>query len=703
VPTKAFFTELRRRKVLQVAAIYGAVAWGVTEVVVTVVEQLFLPQWVATLAVIGFVVGFPVAMFLAWTFDITSEGIRRTSVASRRGAASIGLSMALLFAGTAGLFFLIKPGLDSRAPPDNVTTASPNSVAVMPFDYSGSNPDDSYLGPGLSDELRDQLGRVAGLRIAARSSSIAAVQQGADAKATAQKLGVAHLLEGNMRRRGNMLRVSVQLIDGSNGLVVWNDTFDRDRRELLNVQQDIAAAVVRTVLPGSGQPIAEPATQDATANELMLLARHYEQQVREREDVDIETLQRAVQYYRKAAEADPESALAQSRLAGALLYLGDIDGAEAHASAALLLNPNLAEVQYSFGMVLFARGSPNMGEPLARAVELNPNLPDALADYAHWYWFNVGTDGVRDLYQRALDLDPLNVARYAALGSFLAMYDRPDEARALAKRMQKTFDGPTAYRAIAHIHDLIGDVDLAIAWTIKACDTEPDNRLHVERLAEYYTDIGDYETAIALDPDVGVGLLFKMRRFDEMIEKAELRMIDFPEDVQMRVLLAFAYNAKGRFEDAIRIITTSGVLNSYSHTRRNTEESDAFTVLLNAAYGSGEIDRARELAEWRLATHYESDSSYWWIALGRACTQAILGNDDEVHRLFQHSLESNLLAWEPMLKDQQCFKRFADDPAYLAVVKHFDDRRAMLRERLPATLAQYGVRLPVVNRPRKSV
>ena len=477
------------------------------------------------------------------------------------------------------------------------------------------------------------------------------------------------------------------------GLVIWNDTFDRDRRELLNVQQDIAAAVVRTVLPGSSQPIAEPATQNVTANELMLLARHYEQQVRERQDVDIETLQRAVHYYRKATEADPESALAQSRLAGALLYLGDIDGAEAHASTALLLNPNLAEVQYTFGKILFARGSPNMGEPLARAVELNPNLPDAIADYAFWYWFNVGTEGVAELYQRALDLDPLNVARYAALGTFLALYDRPDEARALAEQMQITFDGATAYRAIAQLYDLIGDVDHAIAWTIKARDAEPDNPLHVEKLAEYYTDIGDYETASALDPDIGVGLLFKMRRYDEMIDKAELRMIDYPEDIQMRVYLAFAYSATGQFDAAIRMITTSGVLDSYSHTRRNTEESDGFAVLLDAAYGSGEIDRARELAEWSLATHYESDSSYWWIALGHACKHAILGNDDEVDRLFQRALDSNLLAWEPMLKDQQCFKRFADDPAYLAVVKHFDDRRAMLRERLPATLAQYGVSL----------
>jgi tetratricopeptide (TPR) repeat protein len=334
-----------------------------------------------------------------------------------------------------------------------------------------------------------------------------------------------------------------------------------------------------------------------------------------------------------------------------------------------------------------------MGEPLARAVELNPNLPDAIADYAFWRWFNVGTEGVAELYRRALDLDPLNVARYAALGHFLAHIDRIDEVRALVEQMQETFDGATAYRAIEKLYDLLGDVDHAIAWTIKARDAEPDNPLHVERLAELYADIGEYNTVSDLDPDIGVGLLFKMRRYEEMIDKAELRMIDYPEDIQMRVYLGFAYNATGQFENAIRIITTSGLLNSYSHSRRNTEETDGFFVLLNAAYGSGEVGHARELAEWLRNTHYDANSADWWVALGRACTHAILGKDGEVHRLLRRALESDHLAWEPMLKDQQCFKRFADDPDYLALVRHFDERRALLRERLPATLAQYGVSL----------
>ena len=150
---QSFFAELMKRKVVQVAAIYGAVAWGLTEGIVTIVQQLFLPQWVSTLSVIGFVVGFPIAMFLAWTFDLTPEGIRRTDVSSRRGTASIALSMLLLVAGTGGLFLLIQPAIDATD-----TDILPNSVAVMPFDdlATGGKPDTrSIVFPPAMKALKD--------------------------------------------------------------------------------------------------------------------------------------------------------------------------------------------------------------------------------------------------------------------------------------------------------------------------------------------------------------------------------------------------------------------------------------------------------------------------------------------------------------------------------------------------------------------
>ena len=424
MPEQSFFAELRKRKVVQVAAIYGAVSWGVTEVVVTVTEQLFLPQWISTLAVIGFVVGFPVAMFLSWTFDITSDGIERTAVSSRRGKASIALSMLLLVAGTAGLFLLIKPAMQHRGPDFDIPILS-NSVAVLPFDNASRNPDDTYLSAGLSDELRDQLGRVSGLRIAARSSSIAIRELGGDAMSSSEKLGVAHLVEGSLRRQGNVLRVSVQLVDGASGLAIWTESFDRGPAEFLSLQQEIMENIVRQLLPDSTEALPAPATRSATANEALLLGRYYEQQVRATQEVDIQLLLKAIDHYRDAVDLDPESALAHSRLAGALLYLGDIDAAEAPIFRALSLNPNLSEVQHTLGLYYFARGRPEAYTAFERAVALDPDNADALEYYAFVRWIQGIDDGVADLYRRAWKSIAIHCRAMAVSARFLAMRARP--------------------------------------------------------------------------------------------------------------------------------------------------------------------------------------------------------------------------------------------------------------------------------------
>ena len=373
----SFFDELRKRKVLQAAAIYFAVAWGVVEVVVTIVDQLFLPQWVSTLAVIVFVIGFPIAMFLSWTFDLTASGFQRTTIDSRRGKASLVGAMILLFVGTAGLFFLIRPDLQME---EQVRSAGvlANSIAVMPFDNAGRSDDDSYLSEGLSDNLRDQFAQIPDMRVAARSSSIVAREQGLDAVTIAERLGVANVVEGSIRRDGNRLRISVQLIEGATGLSIESWTIERGPRELLLVQNEIVEEVAALVMPGATLADARPMTRDADANELMLLARHYEMQIRDREDVDVDTLAKAIDLYRQATEADPESALAFSRLAGTLLYLGDMEQAEAPIFKAMSLDPDLSEVQHTMGLYYWARCRTEALEAFQREVELNHNNADAL-------------------------------------------------------------------------------------------------------------------------------------------------------------------------------------------------------------------------------------------------------------------------------------------------------------------------------------
>ncbi len=692
MPEQSFFAELRKRKVVQVAAIYGAVSWGVTEVVVTVTEQLFLPQWISTLAVIGFVVGFPVAMFLSWTFDITSDGIERSAVSSRRGKASIALSMLLLVTGTAGLFFLIKPAMQHSGPDSDIPILS-NSVAVLPFDNASRNPDDTYLSAGLSDELRDQLGRVSGLRIAARSSSIAIRELGGDAMSSSEKLGVAYLVEGSLRRQGNVLRVSVQLVDGASGLAMWTESFDRGPAELLSLQQEIMENVVRELLPESAQALPVPATRSATANEALLLGRYYEQQVRSRQVRDNENLLKAIDHYRDAVEMDPESALAHSRLAGALLYLGDIDSAEAPIFRALSLNPNLSEVQHTLGLYYFARGLPEAYTAFERAVALDPDNADALEYFGFVRWIQGIDDGVADLYRRALEIDRQSLSRYGSLGQILGKEGKTDEVMILVRRVEERFDGADAYRLISLLLELTGKVDQAIAWGIRARDLEPGNNDHVEWLAELYAEIGDFQTARELVPMPAIGLLFRMRRYDELIETAEFLMIEEPDDVQVRYLLAFAYNTVGQYESAVRVLGSTGLPESVMTFPRSGAEWEGYFTLMNATFGFGEFEAAQGLASWYIddPTHHENPD--WWIETHKACCLAVLGRDAEALNKLEQTLRSPRLAPVYALEDSLCFKKYADEPRYQAVVEHFRVRRAELRARLPATLAEFGVSL----------
>jgi TolB-like protein/Flp pilus assembly protein TadD len=702
MPGQSFFKELQRRKVLQAAAIYGAVAWGVTEMVVTVTEQLFLPQWLSTLAVIGFVVGFPVAMFLSWTFDITSEGIHRTAVSSRRGKASIALSMLLLVAGTAGLFMLIKPALDASGPRDRPVDIAANSIAILPFENAGADANDAYLSEGLSDELRDQLSRVPELRIAARSSSVAAVERGMDAKAASQNLSVIYLVEGRIRRTGNRLQVSVQLIEGNTGYTVWSEAYSRGTSEILNVQQAIAEQIVQRVLPEGTQVVTSPATRNADANELMLLANYYERQVRSRQVIDEEKLLEAIRLYRQATEADPTSAIAHSRLAGALIFLGEHDEAEPYIFQALSLDPNLSEVQNTLGEYYWAKGLPEARTAWQRAVELDPYNADALANYAYLVSISLqnaqagtGTAVAAELYRRALEADPLSLERHAALGEFLGQFSFPNEVPPVIEKIQAIFDDTESFRVVARLYELTGEVDRAIGWTIKARDREPANPDHVAKLADLYALIGAAETALSLEPEPNLAVLSHLRMYDEFIDTAEFMMIDQPHNIEIRYALAFAYVATGAFEQAIYVLRSTGLPDTVIKDQaRSVRDIEALTTLTNALIGSG-IPEAVELGQSLAdsANNIQSWGDIGWAALYDSCNLALVGRHEEALALLPRIKESPMLRRPAIIRDMYCFKQYQEEAVYLDVLQDQEARRGALRERLPRTLAELGVSL----------
>jgi tetratricopeptide (TPR) repeat protein len=240
---------------------------------------------------------------------------------------------------------------------------------------------------------------------------------------------------------------------------------------------------------------------------------------------------------------------------------------------------------------------------------------------------------------------------------------------------------------------LTGDLDQAIAWAIRARDLEPGNTDHVEWLAELYAEIGDLDTSRSLAPDPGIGTLFKMRRYDELIDVAEELVIDEPDDVIVRYLLAFAYNATGQYESAVWILSSTGLPGTVMEMPRMGADWDGFFALVNASMGAGEAEVAKGLAEWFVNDDSHHQNPDWYVDTHMACLLAILDRDDEALKKLEFVRQSPRLAWASVLKDSLCFQRLADAPEYRLTVQSFDARRAALRERLPSTLARFGVKL----------
>ena len=686
---ESFLDELKKRRVIRAAAIYVAVAWGVTEIIVTVVDKVFLPPWVATLAVLIFMLGFPVAMFLAWAFDITADGLQRTAVSSRKGKATIAGAMALLVLSTVGLFALIKPAHRTA----DTAEATPDSIAVMPFENVSGDPEDDYLVAGLSDELRNQLSQAAGLHMAARSSSRAARNQGLGAKDASQKLGVAMLVEGSVRRRGEQLLVSIELVDGNSGLVVWNESFSQAPSGMLTLQLSIADQILAQMSPETVDFAPQPVTVNASANELMWQARYFEQRVREQVEVDSELLSRAIDLYRRATEADPASAVAQSRLARVLMYANDFAAAEAHIFRAVTLNPESSEVQNTLGNYYLATGVRGAGNAFRKAAELNPNNADAQADYAWWLWMQSRAEEAEPLYRRALALDPLSLSRYGALADFYGYSARVADALEIAAQVERNFDTADGYRLVARIMELVGRLDTSIAWTIRAHNLEPGNPAHLRALAELYAEIGDFDTANQLSPNPSIGLLFKMGRYDEVIDSGELLLFEQPEDLELQILLAFSYTLKGRPGLAVRLLTLAGVAERSLGETRHTKDVEGLIALIDALDAVGETELARALADrWVARPHV--DNEHWWVHIYVACPLAVTGRDDEALDRLARAGNSVRLPWKSLITDMHCFQRYQDNPRYREILSIVEERRRQQLERLPDTLQAFGVELP---------
>jgi TolB-like protein len=419
VNPKNFFAELKRRNVYKVAIAYGVVAWLLMQVASQIFPFFEIPNWAVRLVVLLLIIGFPVALILAWAFELTPEGIKRTEVADKEPAKRAGhrawIYIVLIGAAlSVGIFFL---GRNTASRKQAGSAELPaKSIAVLPFENLSEEKGNAYFADGIQEEILTRLAKIADLKVISRTSTQQFQSKPANLSEIAKQLGVANILEGSVQRSADQVRVNVQLIRAATDAHLWADTFDRKLTDIFAVESDIATAIAETLqakLTGSEKrAIAAQPTENTDAHEAYLKGRYF---WNKRTAKDFKT---AITYFQQAIDKDPNYALAYVGLADCYLLLEEYAGtptsetlpkARPAVLRALQIDNSLAEAHTSLGFI--NEDSWQFGEAekeYKRGIELNPNYPTA----HHWYSAFLHLLGQLDEAmaesQRAQQLDPLS-------------------------------------------------------------------------------------------------------------------------------------------------------------------------------------------------------------------------------------------------------------------------------------------------------
>src|SRR3989440_1884743 len=482
-----FFAELKRRNVYKVAVAYAIVGWVIAQIATQIFPFLEIPNWVVRLVIALVVIGFPIALVIAWAFEATPEGIKRTAVAdampvsaaTRRKKHAWIYVVVIAAAISVALFFLGRYTAGNKSVASVPNELPAKSIAVLPFDNLSRDPDNAYFAEGVQDEILTRLAKVADLKVISRTSTQRFKSAPSDLREIAKQLGVMNIVEGSVQKANDQVRVNVQLINAMTDAHLWADTYDRKLIDIFSVESEIAKTIADTLqvkLTGSEkQMMAAQPTTDTTAYELY----HKGRSLWERRSGD--NIPKAIAFYEQAIARDPNYALAYAGLAQAYILVPFYTGADRFdaylkakdaAIKALRLDSNLAEAHAAFGKVLFFSEIDLAGamRESKRAIELAPN--DATAH--HW----LGNDSLAALGQfeegiaegkRSVELDPLSIVINVDLGETFYYAHRYDEA---ARQMRKALAiDPTSFYAhynLGIVLQLKGDLSGAIAEYEKA-------------------------------------------------------------------------------------------------------------------------------------------------------------------------------------------------------------------------------------------
>jgi TolB-like protein/tetratricopeptide (TPR) repeat protein len=448
-----FLAEVKRRNVYKVAVAYAIVGWLSIQIATQVFPFLEIPNWVVRLVIVVVAIGFPIALIIAWAFELTPEGIKRTEDADAtrqhsRGGVWIAVVVVAAML-SLGLFFLGRYTAGRGTPRQSeAATAFPEkSIAVLPLVNTSGDPSNEYFSDGLSEELIAVLAKIPELKVIGRSSSFFFKGKSSDSPTIGQKLGVANLIEGSVRKQGDRVRIVAELISAADGRSIWSETYDRELKDVFAVQAEIAKSVAEQMkVKLLGETVrfdAAGSSENPAAHNAVLQSDFYFQQQ------TAESVRQAITFLQEAVRLDPNYALAYAKLAQAWSRYATSfatdpkdDAAKAYGEArraadkAVSLAPGLAETRMAIGLQAM---NPDL-DFRAAETEFRRVLQSAPSDAAAKSALCLTLMGqgrlseAEETCRAALSLDPLLTASWYNIGRVVAGMGRYREAEELLRK-----------------------------------------------------------------------------------------------------------------------------------------------------------------------------------------------------------------------------------------------------------------------------
>jgi TolB-like protein/Flp pilus assembly protein TadD len=524
----SFFSELKRRNVYKVAVAYAVVGWLLVQVATQVFPFFEIPNWAVRLIVLAIVIGFPIALVMAWAFELTPEGLKRTEDVDRatekRGKSHAWIYVVAVGAVLSiGLFFLGRYSTGSNAASRQSEAGAGSSIpkksiAVLPFENLSEDKANAYFASGMQDEILTRLAGIHDLKVISRTSTEQYASHPPNLKIVAEQLGVATVLEGSVQKANGKVRINLQLIDARSDSHLWAKNYDRDLKDVFAVQSDVAEKVADALkaqlLPAESARIASVPTQNPEAYDRFLRAEYFVNRFNSGAGKDWAMAgPKAEDLYESAIAADPDFALASARLSflKAAFYWYGIDPspqaiatAQTAAARALALQPDLPEAHLAMGYVHYW-GHRDYAAALAEFAIARANLPNdaqVLAAIAAVHRRQGQLSLAIREFERAVALDPRNAISSYDFSVTLLMLRRYTDAEAACDRaLALAPDNVYASLNKAVALQMGGDLEASgrVLAAISA-DDDPQGSITVQR----------FHLAMAMrQPDAALGAIAK--------------------------------------------------------------------------------------------------------------------------------------------------------------------------------------------------